>query len=102
MDAPQVHRLRPASSGNWLDRSLASRERRYYRALTAPDVLVVLRVDPEIAVTRKPEELPDFVRGRWREVWEVDWATVPAHVVDASRSMPEVLSEVKTLVWSEL
>ena len=27
---------------------------------------------------------------------------VPAHVVDAGRSMPEVLSEVKALVWSQL
>jgi thymidylate kinase len=102
MDAPQVHRLRPADSGSWLDRRLDSRERRYYRALTSPEVLIVLRVDPEIAVTRKPEEQPDFVRGRWREIWEVDWPSVPAHVVDASRSVPEVLSEVKALVWSTL
>jgi hypothetical protein len=59
-------------------------------------------VDPEIAVRRKPDELPDFVRSRWREVWEVDWPTVPAHIVDASRSISEVLSEVKALVWSQL
>jgi thymidylate kinase len=102
MDAPQVHHFTRANNGGWLDRSLASREQRYYRALTPPDVLVVLRVDPEIAVTRKPDELPDFVRARWREVWEVDWQTVPAHVVDASRSIPEVLSDVKAHVWSEL
>jgi thymidylate kinase len=102
MDAPQVHRVTRASSGSWLDRRLASREQRYYRALTPPDVLVVLRVDPEIAVTRKPDELPDFVRARWGEIWEVDWQAVPAHVVDASRSISEVLSEVKSLVWSEL
>jgi thymidylate kinase len=102
MDAPQVQRITGAGRGSWLDRSLASREQRYYRAFTYPDVLVVLRVDPEIAVMRKPEEPPDFVRGRWREVWEVDWPSVPGHVVDASRSMQEVLSEVKALVWSEL
>jgi len=102
MDAPQVHRITRANNGSWLDRRLASREQRYYRALTPPDVLVVLHVDPEIAVTRKPDELPDFVRARWREIWEVDWQAVPAHVVDASRSIPEVLSEVKALVWSEL
>ena len=102
MDAPQVDRLRPPGDASRLDRRLASRERRYYRALTTPDVLVVLRVDPEIAVARKPEEAPDFVRGRWREIWEIDWTAVPAHVVDAGRSMPEVLSEVKALVWSQL
>jgi thymidylate kinase len=102
MDAPQVERHRPDAEAGRFDRGLATRERRYYRALTAPDVLVVLRVDPEVAVARKPEEAPDFVRGRWREIWEIDWATVPAHVVDASRSMPDVLSEVKAIVWSQL
>jgi thymidylate kinase len=102
MDAPQVERHRPNADAGRLDRGLAARERRYYRALTAPDVLVVLRVDPEIAVARKPEEAPDFVRGRWREIWEIDWPAVPAHVVDAGRSMSEVLSEVKALVWSQL
>lgn len=102
MDAPQVHHFTPAMSGGWLDRRLALLEQRYYRALTSPDVLVVLRVDPEIAVARKPEEPPDFVRARWREIWEVDWQAVPAHVVDASRSIPDVLAEVKAHVWSEL
>ncbi len=102
MDAPRVQRAVAAGAQNGVVRRLAELEQRYYRALTAPDVLIVLRVHPEIAVARKPEEAPDFVRARWREIWDVDWDAVPAHVVDASRSAPEVLSEVKTLVWSEL
>jgi thymidylate kinase len=102
MDAPKLDReaLRPTAGR--LERRLASLERRYYRAIALPDVLVVLRVDPEIAVMRKPDEQPDFVRARWREIWEVEWDGIPAHVVDAGRSAPEVLSDVKTLVWSEL
>jgi thymidylate kinase len=102
MDAPQVERQRPQASASRFDRRLADRERRYYRALTLPDVLVVLRVDPEVAVARKPEEEPDFVRSRWREIWEIDWPAVPAHVVDAGQSTQDVLSEVKALVWSQL
>jgi thymidylate kinase len=102
MDAPRVPRAVAPGTPTRLARRLAAVEQRYYRALTLPDVLIVLRVDPEIAVARKPEEAPDFVRARWREIWEVDWGAVPAHVVDASRSAPDVLSEVKTLVWSEL
>jgi thymidylate kinase len=102
MDAPRVPRAVAPGTPNRLARRLAAVEQRYYRALTLPDVLIVLRVDPEIAVARKPEEAPDFVRARWREIWGVDWDAVPAHVVDASRSAPDVLSEAKTLVWSEL
>jgi thymidylate kinase len=102
MDAPQIHHYTLATGGGWLGRRLASLEQRYYRALTLPDLLIVLRVDPEIAVTRKPDEPPDFVRARWREIWEIDWEAVPAYVVDAGRSIPDVLSEVKAHIWSDL
>jgi hypothetical protein len=102
MDAPQVDRYMPASTGGWLGPRLSALELRYYRAIFPADVLVVLRVDPETAVGRKPDEEPDFVRARWREIWEVDWDTVPAEIVDAGRPAPAVLSEVKALVWSEL
>jgi thymidylate kinase len=102
MDAPRVRRAAAAGAQNGIVRRLAALEERYYRALTAPDVLIVLRVDPEIAVARKPDEAPEFVRARWREIWDVDWDAVPAHVVDASRSAAEVLSDAKALVWSEL
>jgi hypothetical protein len=32
----------------------------------------------------------------------VDWEAMGFHVVDAGRSPEEVLSEIKSLVWSEL
>jgi hypothetical protein len=32
----------------------------------------------------------------------VDWQQTSAHVIDASRSKEEVLSDIKTLVWSRL
>jgi thymidylate kinase len=102
MDAPRVARAIASGAPRRLAQQLAALEQRYYRALTLPDLVIVLRVDPEIAVARKPEEPPDFVRARWREVWDVDWNAVPARLVDASRSEADVLSEVKALVWSEL
>lgn len=95
MDSPRVERLLPGS------RMLARMERRYYRAMS-PDILVVLRVDPEIAVARKPDEPADFVRTRWREIWDVDWSSVPAHVVDAGQPADVVLAQLKTLVWARL
>ena len=101
MDAPQIDRYTPPTEGSAGAR-LSALERRYYRAIFPPEVLVVLRVDPEIAVARKPDEPPDFVRARWREIWEIDWSEVPAEVVDAGQAAPDVLSEVKALVWAEL
>ena len=102
MDAPRVERVRNPERWARLTRRLLALERRYYDAIAAPDVAIVLRVDPEVAVARKPEEDPDFVRARWRDIWETDWATVPAHVVDASRPQEEVLAAVRSVVWSEI
>ena len=102
MDTPRIRRnLRSDVDGRLL-RALAALELKYYRTITRPDVLIVLLVDPEIAVARKPEEPADFVRGRWTEMWQVDWDALGAHVIDASRSREEVLARVKSLVWSEV
>jgi thymidylate kinase len=67
-----------------------------------PDLLIVLRVDPEICVQRKTDETSDSVRTRSQEIWNIDWCETPAYVIDASRSKPQVLSDVLSLVWSNL
>ena len=90
-----VNRGRPVSR-------LAQWEKAYYERIEDPDVLVVLRVDPDVAVARRPDEDADFVRTRCAEVWSANWEGTPAVVVDAGRSRDEVLSEVKTYVWSLL
>ncbi len=100
MDAPRIERMIGADGR--LAAAMSRLERRYYRALTPPDVLIVLRVDPEVAVRRQPGDEPDYIRSRWREIWEIDWPTLGAHVVDAGRSRDEVCSEIKSLVWSAL
>ena len=99
MDAPRVERLGPHSS--ILFGALARVEQRYYKAMS-PDVLIVLLVATDVAVARKPEEPADFVRSRWEEIWQVDWAKVPAHVIDAGEPPDAVLARLKSLVWSQL
>jgi thymidylate kinase len=84
-------------------RWLASLERRYYEAFTRPDALIVLRVDPDVAVERKrDEEQPGFVRPRSEEIWSVDWAATSAHVVDAGQDLHEVERVLRRLVWARL
>lgn len=85
-----------------LARMLAAYERRCYEHIREPDVLVVLRLDPETGLARRTDEDPGFVRPRIREVWEADWTTSRAHVVDAARPEPDVLAAVKAIVWSQL
>lgn len=108
---PEVRTMDGAKTG-WLadhERSsrgvrwLVSLERRYYESFTRPDVLVVLRVDPDVAVERKRhEEPPEFVRPRSEEIWRTDWSRTSALVVDSGRDLREVERDVRHLVWSRL
>ena len=102
MDAPRVERFMPAEYRPALRARLAAAERRYYRAMPPPDVLIVLRVDPEAAVARKPEEPAEFVRRRWNDIWSVDWEAAGGHVVDAGQPRDAVLAQVRQLVWSKI
>jgi thymidylate kinase len=67
---------------------------------------VILRVPPEVAVERvlrrSPEEDSEGVRARSQEVFDADWASIGAKVVDGSRSEFEVVSDVQKLIWKRL
>ena len=103
MDAPQCARAaktvnQPNAFLNWLIGLEAS----YYRKITTPDLLIVLRVDPDVAVQRKPEESARSVHARSMLVWQFNWAGMPAYVLDAGLSREEVLAQIKSIVWEHL
>ena len=81
---------------------LAGAQTKYYERIGPPDVLMVLRLDPETAVLRKTDEDPESVRARAAEVWRTDWTDIEAHVIDVGGSKEEVLSLAKQTVWSNL
>ena len=103
MDAPQCARAAKVfNKSNWFLKWLMNLENGYYRKIAMVDLLIVLKVDPEIAVKRKREESAVSVRARSSLVWEFDWGNIPAHVVDASLPKNKVLDQVKSLVWERL
>jgi len=102
MDGPQVERMTSNIKRNKLIRLLIEIEKRYYRSITPPSLLIVLKTNPDIAVMRKTDENEDSVRARSKEIWDFDWEQLSAHVIDANRSKEEVISELKSLVWSKL
>jgi hypothetical protein len=85
-----------------LARLLGTAELSYYNRMLPPDALFVLRLDPDLAVLRKRDEPAEYVRARGRVIWNTDWSGTTAQVVDASRPLPEVLTDLKTRVWSAL
>jgi hypothetical protein len=90
----------PAPAG--IARLLRDLEAAYYDAILPPDALFVLRLHPELAVLRKPDEPADYVRTRGQVVWDTDWSQTKAQVIDASVSFPEVLAELKSRLWAVL
>jgi thymidylate kinase len=102
MEAPLIASRTVEGPDNRLVRAMIGLEERYHRAIAPPELLVVLRVDPDIAVERKTEEKPEVVRARGAEVWNIDWHGSHARVIDASQPADAVARELKALVWSSL
>ena len=103
MDAPECRSAVAISKKtNWFFKFLINKEESYYRQINFPDLLIILKVDPEVAVQRKKDETDVSVRARSTEVWEIDWSGTSGIVIDASLGREEVISEVKALVWAHL
>jgi thymidylate kinase len=103
MDTPQCRRIAKDfnRTGKFLE-WLTALEDGYYRKIAMPDLLIVLKVDPETAVQRKVDESEASVRRRSSLVWALDWSKTPAYVLDASLPQDQVLTQIKTLIWSHL
>lgn len=102
MDGAQTGRMINKETAPALVRFLINLEDKYYRNIMPPDVLLVLKVDPEIAVQRRSDEEANWIRNRSREVWDVDWAQTPACVIDSGRPKAEMLAALKSMVWLKL
>ena len=102
MEVPLIARRTAEQAPSLFVRAMIRLEQRYHRSIAPPELLVVLRVDPEIAVQRKTTESPDSVRTRGAEIWNIDWRDARAHVIDASQPQEAVARELKALVWSTL
>jgi hypothetical protein len=102
MKGPQARLPFSPHRASRLASALVRREESYYRQIVAPELLIVIRVNPEIAVQRKTNEDAASVRERSTEIWELNWEDTEARVIDGSKSKAAVLAELKTLIWSEL
>jgi len=102
MESPQVRRLAGVKHNNRFTRLLIKAEERYYPRITRPDLLLVLRLHPDLAVARKIDEDPGTVFPRSNEIWDLRWDRETAHVVETAQAKSVVASELKALVWSKL
>lgn len=102
MESPNIAGTVELRRRNALVRKLLDAEAAYYQKIMKPDLLIVLKVDPEIAVQRKTTESENHVRQRSQELWEADWERSGAYVVDASQPAEQVLAQLQSIVWANL
>ncbi len=101
-EGPQAKQFLSPRLGSRLSRFLVKWEERYYSQIMSPDLLMVLKVDPQTAIQRKPHEDALSVQKRSSEIWKLNWENMDVCVIDASRSKAEVALELKRLIWSRL
>jgi thymidylate kinase len=102
MDGPQCESAVSSKKSNRFIQFLINREKWYYQQMKLPDLVIVLKLDPEIAVQRKVDETNVSVRARSSEVWNLDWKKLSAFEVDANMSKEEALSQIKAILWEHL
>ncbi len=102
MEAPQLAQRIGNQTRQPLLRWLLAKERAYYARFQEPELLAILRLDPAVAVSRKPEEPAELVYRRSMEIWQADWSGSRAQLIDAAQPQEEVLATLKELVWSHL
>ena len=102
MDVPLIGSLETQPPEGRLSSALEKLERQYHQQIEPPEILIVLRIDPESAANRKTDEPSDYVRRRVAEVWGIDWESTSVPVIDARRPKEEVAAEIKALIWDSL
>ena len=102
MESANIARTVPPARRNALIRRLLEMERNYYCRIMQPDLLIVLRVDPEVAVSRKTTESEQHVRMRSGELWSQNWEGTNAQLIDAGQPIDEVVAQAQSIIWARL
>ena len=102
MESANISRMVEEPRQNPLVRRLLRTEAAYYQKIMAPDLLIVLRLEPEIAVRRKTTESEHHVRSRSQEIWDIDWNGSNAYVINAAQPVEDVLKQLQSIIWAKL
>lgn len=103
-DGPLLRKRAESGGSSLLQRAAAIEERTYRLAQRQPpDLVVRLRITPEIAVARKPEMSESEVERRDGAIGSMTWPEETRVIdVDASQPLEEVLREVLVAIWEEI
>lgn len=107
LDGPQIAAALGKRPGR-LTSVLARAEERRYRHFRLPDVLILLDVDAELGVRRKPDHEAEILAIKSRSAMELavlaraGRQAVRVWLIDAGEPLEAVLTEIKSRLWDVL
>jgi thymidylate kinase len=103
VDGPRIAELRDGP-GHGLLGMLQRREEATYAAMPAPDLVILLAVDPDVALARKGNQDRDTIVAKARAVQEAarDAPRDGVIVIDAGQPLGTVVGEVEAAIWQRL
>jgi thymidylate kinase/energy-coupling factor transporter ATP-binding protein EcfA2 len=89
MDCPRVHTI---LNGKY--KKLSKLEKNQYVSIKKVDMLFIMKLNPEIALQRRPEDDPDELRIRSGQIWNNDWVAPFAHEINTGENNPEQVQNI--------
>lgn len=89
MDCPRVDTIL-----NGRFSKLSKYEKKQYESIKGVDMLFVMKLNPEIALERRPEDDPDELRIRSGQIWDNDWVAPFAHEINTGENNAEQVQNI--------
>ena len=89
MDCPRIHTL---ADGKY--KRLSKLEKEIYKTIKGVDMLFVMKLNPEIALQRRPEDDPDELRIRSGQIWNNDWVAPYGFEINTGENNPKEVQEI--------
>jgi thymidylate kinase len=100
MDGPRIPVLNERGSGFNLD--LGKIERKIYKMILFPDIIIALDVSPEISNIRKPDHDIETITTKSEAIRNFDRDGLRVTMIDADLPLESVLLSIKSSIWENL
>lgn len=98
MDCPRIHMI-----GQGKFKRMACWEEALHAQIRGVDTLIVLKLDPHIALERRPQDDPEELLQRSGEIWQNKWDAPYAEVIDTGEhDLEAVRSHVLQIAWQSV
>ena len=96
MDCPRIKGIYPNRF-----KYLSRLEIKCHDSINKADCVIVLKLDPQIAIKRRPEDEPEELRRRSGSIWNFDFSNMDKFIqIDSSQSISKVEKDIFKVIWN--